>query len=38
MINACGYGGKGHSIFFFIRTVPPRDDRNPNPQIFVGAL
>ena len=35
MINACGYGGKGH---FFIRTVPPRDDWNPNPQIFVGAL
>ena len=37
MINACGYGGKGHSIFF-IRTVPPRDDWNPNPQIFVDAL
>ena len=28
----------GEKDIFYIRTVPPRDDWNPNPQIFVGAL
>ena len=34
----CMVMGEKDIPFFFIRTVPPKDDWNPNPQIFGGAL